>query len=476
MGSLLAKSFYIKTYGCQMNVYDSEKVAAILQKEGMVPAEAPPAADVIILNTCHIRDKARHKVYTELGMLKKDKERRLKAGQCCVIAVGGCVAQAEGDEIFRNSPFVDIVFGTKTYHLLPEMLKQAVQYSYNKSWQRNVLTNSKKEQIINVAFDTENKMDYMPMFRSIDGSEFLAIQEGCNKFCTYCVVPNTRGKEVSRPADLVLKEARAMTDAGIRSITLLGQNVNAYCGEAPGAMSGNATGGAMGGATWNFARLLYAVAEIPGVERIFYTSSHPINVDVDLMKAHAEIPALIPFVHLPIQSGSNAILRKMNRKHTAEEYLDIVAKFREYTPHIAFASDFIVGFPGETDQNFEETLRFVEQVRFAQAFSFKYSRRPGTAAYNMVDQIDENVKVERLRVLQNLLQEHQISFNKKCIGQVMAVAFQKPGKLEKQVIGKSKYMQSVVVSNIEPNELLHSIKMVKINGATLSSLNGEVVE
>ncbi|MDR0632551.1 MAG: tRNA (N6-isopentenyl adenosine(37)-C2)-methylthiotransferase MiaB [Holosporales bacterium] len=467
MDSLLGKSFYIKTYGCQMNVYDSEKVAAMLQNEGMVQTEEHQTADVIILNTCHIRDRARHKVYTELGFLKKNKEKRLKDGKCCVIAVGGCVAQAEGGEIFKNAPFVDVVFGTQTYHQLPAMLDQAVQYSYKKSWQRNVLTNRKKEQVINIDFTSENKMDYMPMFRSIDGSEFLAIQEGCNKFCTYCVVPYTRGMEVSRPADLVLKEARAMADAGIKSITLLGQNVNAYRGLAPGAAG-------PGEETWNFSRLLYAVAEIPGVERIFYTSSHPLNVDLDLMKAHAEIPALIPFVHLPIQSGSNDVLRKMNRKHTAEEYIDIIEKFREYTPHIAFASDFIVGFPGETEKNFEETLALVEKVRFAQAFSFKYSRRPGTAAYNMVDQIDEAVKVERLRILQDLLQQHQIHFNKQSIGQVVPVAFQKHGKFQNQVIGKSKYMQSVVVSNINPAEFLHSIRLIKIKGATLSSLEGVV--
>jgi tRNA-2-methylthio-N6-dimethylallyladenosine synthase len=412
------KKVYIKTYGCQMNVYDTERMQDVLAPLGYAPADKPEGADLIILNTCHIREKAEDKVYSDLGRLRREKVQGQREGRQPIIAVGGCVGQAAGEEIIRRAPYVDMVFGPQSYHKLPDMLSDAERQS----------------KVIELDFPAISKFDALPEPSvSKAGSAFLSVQEGCDKFCTFCVVPYTRGAEYSRPVQQVLEEALKLAAQGVIEITLLGQNVNAYHGVDA---SGN---------EWGLGRLIYALAEIDGLKRIRYTTSHPRDMDEELIRAHGEVPQLMPFLHLPVQSGSDRVLKAMNRKHTAAEYLNIIEKLRAARPDIAFSSDFIVGFPGETEAEFQDTLRLVETVGFAQSYSFRYSARPGTPAAEDENQIPIDAQEARLAELQALITRQQKAFNQRMVGQVMPVLFEKPGKIPGQLIGKTPYLQSVHV-------------------------------
>jgi len=399
-----------------MNVYDSARMADVLAPLGYEQVDAPQDADLVILNTCHIREKAAEKVYSELGRLRQHKERRKESGDDMLIAVGGCVGQAEGTEMMSRAPVVDMVFGPQTYHRLPEMVTQASR---------------KRGQIIEVDFPTEDKFDALPANRSEPGwSAFLTIQEGCDKFCTFCVVPYTRGAEFSRPVLDIVREAEELASSGVQEITLLGQNVNAFHGEGPGNSS------------WGLGRLIRRLADIDGIERLRYTTSHPRDMDDELITAHRDVPALMPYLHLPVQSGSDRILQAMNRQHTADEYRWLVDRIRNARPDIALSSDFIVGFPGETASDFEETLKLVRDVFYAQAYSFKYSARPGTPATSMY-QIDEGTKDGRLAELQALLADQQESFNESVVGQTLDILFVEKGRQEGQLVGRSPYFQAV---------------------------------
>lgn len=435
-----AKKLFIKTWGCQMNVYDSDRMADTLRPMGYAVTDAVDNADLVILNTCHIREKASEKLFSELGRLSEDKPAQQ------ILAVAGCVAQAEGEEIMRRAPSVSMVFGPQTYHLLPEMVAKA--------------TNN--ERVINTDFPVESKFDLLPEVQATSGpAAFLSIQEGCDKFCTYCVVPYTRGAEYSRDASKVLAEAKRLAAQGVRDITLLGQNVNAYHG----------TG--LDGRTWNLARLVKAVAEIDGIKRIRYTTSHPHDMDDDLIEAHGSVSQLMPFLHLPVQSGSDTILAAMNRKHTAEVFYRTTDRLRTLRPDIAFASDFIVGFPGETDADFDATMELVRRTNFAIAYSFAFSRRPGTPAATMPGQLPEAVKQARLHQLQALLWEQQTAFNHSKIGTIVDVLFDKPGRMPGQMMGRSPWQQSVYTE--APARVLGQILPVRITGATQNSINGELV-
>lgn len=461
----LKKKLYIKTYGCQMNVYDSERMADILIPLGYVPTENPDEADMVILNTCHIREKAEQKVFSDLGRLRDKRDIRRASGADTVIAVGGCVAQAEGAEIIRQAPYVDLVFGPQTYHRLPEMIAQATRAAdkTKKPGQKKGLG------IVDVDFPEESKFDHLPQTAESRTTAFLSIQEGCDKFCTFCVVPYTRGAEFSRPALEILAEAKHLLSLGAKEITLLGQNVNAYHGEAPRVGYGvNHTDLQ----EWGLGRLIYELADL-GVERIRYTTSHPRDMDQSLIDAHRDVPALMPFLHLPVQSGSNRILEAMNRKHDAQTYFDIIDRLRAARPDIGLSSDFIVGFPGETDKDFEETLNLVRHVNYAQSYSFKYSIRPGTPAGAMEAQVPEDVKSNRLQQLQELLNEQQIAFNQKTVGTVQSVLLDRKGREEGQFIGRSPFMQSVVVSAAD--RLMGQVIDVRIEEAHPNSVSGSVV-
>lgn len=414
---------YIKTWGCQMNVYDSARMADVMAPEGFETTDTPEDADVIILNTCHIREKAAEKVYSELGRLRRYKEARQRAGGSrppVLIGVGGCVAQAEGEEIRARTPYVDLVFGPQTYHDLPAMVARARESAGNGGG------------VVAMEMPVEEKFDRLPEEVGPQGpAAFLSIQEGCDKFCTFCVVPYTRGAEYSRPVAQVLAEAHRLVEAGAREITLLGQNVNAYRGPT------------MDGAAWGLGRLIRALADIDGLARLRYTTSHPRDVDDELIAAHQEVPALMPFLHLPVQSGSDRILDAMNRKHTAEEYLRVVDRLRAAQPDLALSSDFIVGFPGETEQDFEDTLRLVREVGYAQAFSFNYSARPGTPAADAEDQLPEAEKSRRLQALQALLGEQQAAFMASRVGMTLPVLLEKPGRHPGQLVGRSPWLQPV---------------------------------
>ena len=415
------KKVFIKTYGCQMNVYDSERMSEALADGGYSETGAPEDADLIILNTCHIREKAAEKVYSELGRLRAIKERRTEADQDTVIAVAGCVAQAEGDEIVRRAPVVDLVIGPQSYHQINGLIA------------RNRAT---AKPVIETEFPEDDKFRHLPERAKVPArmrpaSAFLTVQEGCDKFCTFCVVPYTRGAEYSRSLAAIADEARRLVDAGVREITLLGQNVNAYHGE-------NDKGG-----TASLADLLHNLAGIDGLERLRYTTSHPRDMSADLIAAHRDLDKLMPYLHLPFQAGSDHVLAAMNRKHTGAEYLDLVARIRAARTDIALSTDIIVGFPGESDADFEATLDIVRKVRFAQAYSFKYSARPGTPAATMDGQLPDAVKIERLARLQALLEEQQSSFNAECVGRVLPVLFDRRGRREGQLIGRSPYLQSV---------------------------------
>ena len=413
----MARNLWIKTYGCQMNVYDSQRMADVLAPLGYQLADSPETADMVILNTCHIREKAAEKVYSELGRIKHLKADREARGGRMVLAVAGCVAQAEGDEILRRAPQVDLVFGPQTYHRLPELVTRVHREGGG---------------IVDTDFPVEPKFDFLPEEQRLSGpSAYLSVQEGCDKFCSFCVVPYTRGAEFSRPVSEVLAEARRLVAVGAVEITLLGQNVNAYHGEGP-----------VGG-TWGLGRLIRELAEVDGLRRIRYTTSHPCDMDDELIAAHGDTPALMPYLHLPVQSGSDRILRAMNRRHNSRDYLTIIERLRAVRPGIAMSSDFIVGFPGETAEDFAATLRLVTDVGFAQAYSFKFSPRPGTPAAGAGDQVPESEKGQRLAMLQELLNAQQLSFNQESVGRDLEVLFDGSGRKEGQLVGRSPHMQAV---------------------------------
>lgn len=421
----MKKNFYIKTYGCQMNVYDTEKMTDVLEAEGYEATSEVDGADLVILNTCHIREKAAEKVYSDIGRMRKLVNTENKAEKLGLIAVAGCVAQAEGREIMRRAPAVNLVFGPQTYHRLPALLKEVSDQ------RKKGLT----PRVLDTDFPAETKFDHLPKARAgRSTSAFLSVQEGCDKFCTYCVVPYTRGAEFSRPVDAILTEAKELVAAGVCEITLLGQNVNAY----HGAIGNNET--------LSLAGLIRLLGEMPDLKRIRYITSHPRDMTQELIDVHADVPACMPYLHLPIQAGSDKTLAAMNRQHGVESYMETIEALRKAKPDIAISGDFIVGFPGESDEDFEATLALVERVQYAQAYSFKFSARPGTPAVDMDEQIDEAVMVERLDRLQTLLNKQQMAFNDQAVGKIMPVLFEREGKLKGQYIGRTPYMQSVHVT------------------------------
>ncbi len=443
------KKLFIKTYGCQMNVYDSDRMTDALAEHGYETTAEMGEADLVLLNTCHIREKAAEKVYSELGRLKIMRDARREAGGDVMIGVAGCVAQAEGDEIMARAPVVDLVFGPQSYHKLPDLVARAAN-----------------GRIVDTDFPEEDKFEHLPQARrektiARGMTAFLTVQEGCDKFCSFCVVPYTRGSEVSRPVAQIMAEAQNLAEAGVREITLLGQNVNAYHGL-------DANGEPIG-----LGPLLYRLAEIEGLERLRYTTSHPRDMDDALIDAHRDLPEVMPYLHLPVQSGSDRILKAMNRKHTRAEYLALIARIRAVRPDIAISGDFIVGFPGETDQDFEDTMQIVRETGYAAAFSFKYSSRPGTPGALMDDQVPEEVKMERLYRLQALITEQQAAFNQSCIGKTLPVLLDKPGRNEGQIGGRSPYLQAVHVD--APVELIGQMRMVEITGLSKNSLQGRIV-
>jgi len=443
----VAKKLFIRTYGCQMNVYDSARMADALAPLGYQTSESPDDADMVIVNTCHIREHASEKVFSELGRLREIKQERAKHGQDTVLAVAGCVAQAEGEEIIRRAPFVDIVLGPQTYHRLPEMVARASRAG---------------GRVLDTDFPLEPKFDHLPAPRAEGLTAFLSVQEGCDKFCTFCVVPYTRGAEYSRAPESILGEARELVRQGVREITLLGQNVNGYHGV-------DRTGGAV-----RLGGLMRLLSEIEGVERLRYTTSHPRDMDDELIAVHRDLPQVMPFLHLPVQSGSDRILAAMNRQHTADDYRRIIDRLRAARPDIALSSDFIVGFPGESDQDFADTIKLVEEIGFAQAYSFKYSPRPGTPASGMTGQVPEAVKEERLAQLQAALQVQSTRFNQSCVGRSFDVVLDRPGRRDGQLIGRSPYMQSVFVT--APAMMLNSIRKLTITEAHSNSLGAILAE
>ena len=437
-----SKRLFIKTYGCQMNVYDSERMADVLSPLGYAMTDTPQGADLVVLNTCHIREKATEKVYSELGKLKEMREERLsEGGSRMTIAVAGCVAQAEGEEIMRRQPAVDLVVGPQAYHQLPELIAR---------------THRARGERLSADFAPDEKFDALPERRPTGVTAFLTVQEGCDKFCTFCVVPYTRGGEYSRPADAILAEARDLAAKGVREVTLLGQNVNAYSGEG------------------GLAALVRRLAKIEGLDRIRYTTSHPRDMDDALIAAHGEVAELMPYLHLPVQSGSDKVLKAMNRAHTADSYLRLIERIRTARPDIAISGDFIVGFPGERDSDFEATLALVREVGHAGAFSFKYSRRPGTPAAAMPGQVAEAVKDERLARLNALLDEQARAFNASQVGRTLPVLFERKGRHSGQLIGRSPYLQAVHAD--VPDRLIGQIVPVRIEDAARMSLGGVLAQ
>ncbi len=438
------KKLFIKTWGCQMNVYDSRRMADILSPLGYTATDTPEDADMVILNTCHIREKATDKVFSEIGRLRDIKEERKRDGKKTVIAVAGCVAQAEGDYIMERAPSVDMVFGPQAYHELPEMMLRAGV-----------------ERIVNTDLAVDTKFDKLAGEGLDHGpAAFLSVQEGCDKFCTFCVVPYTRGAEYSRPVAQVLDEAKKMAGNGAREITLLGQNVNAFHGEGPD------------GKVWGLGRLIEEIAKINEIERIRYTTSHPQDMQDELINVHRDVEKLMPYMHLPVQSGSDKILKAMNRKHSAQSYLDTLEKVRNIRPGIAFSSDFIVGFPGETDEDFEDTMNVVRQVGYQSAYSFKYSARPGTPAANMQGLVREEIKAERLLRLQAFLTKQFEDFNKAFVGQTVPVLIERKSQKPGQVQGRSPHNQSVNVLGME--RLIGQIVDVRIEGSSATALRGDI--
>jgi tRNA-2-methylthio-N6-dimethylallyladenosine synthase len=442
----LAKKLFIRTYGCQMNVYDSSRMADVLAPLGYEPADRPIDADMIIVNTCHIRENASEKTFHELGRLRQIKQARAARGETTLLAVAGCVAQAEGEEIIARAPYVDIVLGPQTYHRLPEMVARASRAG---------------GAVLETDFPIEAKFDHLPVPRVQGLTAFLSVQEGCDKFCSFCVVPYTRGAEYSRPAAAIIAEAEGLVAGGVQEITLLGQNVNAYHGR-------------IGDQSLGLAGLIRRLAALPGLERLRYTTSHPRDMDDDLIAAHRDVAKLMPFLHLPVQSGSDRILAAMNRQHRASDYLRIVDRLRAARPDIALSSDFIVGFPGESDDDFQATLALVEAVGYAQAYSFKYGPRPGTPAATLAGQVPEFLKEERLAALQSLLQTQSTRFNQSCIGRKFAVVLERRGRHPGQLIGRSPYMQSVFVT--APSSMLGSAQLVTVEVALSNSVGAVLSE
>ncbi|MBS1074891.1 tRNA (N6-isopentenyl adenosine(37)-C2)-methylthiotransferase MiaB [Gluconobacter sp. Dm-73] len=445
------RGLHVITWGCQMNVYDSARMADVLRPLGYGPVERPEDADMVILNTCHIRERATEKVFSELGRLRKIRDERIGNGQDrTIIAVAGCVAQAEGEVILSRAPYVDLVLGPQTYHKLPEMVARAARAG---------------GAVIETDFPVEQKFDFLPTDAAPQTqgnlTAFLTIQEGCDKFCSFCVVPYTRGAETSRPVASVLAEARRMAESGVREITLLGQNVNAYHGD-------NGNGGSA-----TLAGLVEQLAQIPGLGRIRYMTSHPRDVDQSLIDAHRDNPALMPFLHLPVQSGSDRILKAMNRGHTADEYRESVRKLREARPDLALSSDFIVGHPGETEEDFEATMQLVRDIGFAMAYSFKYSPRPGTPAAGQPMQVPEDVKDRRLAELQALLREQQDAFNADMVGTVQEILVTNRGRKPGQIAGRSPYLQPVHFDG--PDHLIGSTVKVAITTRRTNSLGGTLI-
>jgi tRNA-2-methylthio-N6-dimethylallyladenosine synthase len=441
------RKLYVKSFGCQMNVYDSRRMADTLAPRGYVETATADDADLVILNTCHIREKAAEKVYSELGRLRRMKDAAAATGRDLVIAVAGCVAQAEGEEIIRRQPAVDLVFGPQSYHRLPELLARA----------------AREGKAVDTEFPVDDKFGHLATpsraaTQSRGVSAFVTVQEGCDKFCTFCVVPYTRGAELSRPGQKILAEVENLAAAGVREITLIGQNVNAYHGAGPD------------GRPWSLAQLLYRVAQIAGIDRLRYTTSHPHDMGDDLIAVHRDLPELMPQLHLPVQSGSDRILAAMNRRHSRADYLDIVERLRDGRPDLALTSDFIVGFPGETESDFSATLGLVDDVGFSGAFSFKYSPRPGTPGADMDEQIDEQTKSERLQRLQQAIDRNQAAFNRRCLGCSFDVLFERHGRYPGQLVGRSPYLQPVQVT--APAALLGKIATVTITEIASNSLFG----
>lgn len=444
-----AKKVFVKTYGCQMNVYDSQRMTDALAADGYVATDAIGEADLVLLNTCHIREKAAEKVYSELGRIRDMKAERAEAGREMLIGVAGCVAQAEGAEIIRRSPAVDLVIGPQTYHRLPDVLARV----------------RGGEKIVETDYAIEDKFEHLPQPKRAEVikrgvTAFLTVQEGCDKFCTFCVVPYTRGSEVSRPVAQIVAEAERLAEAGVREVTLLGQNVNAWHGEGEN------------GEEWGLGRLLFRLAEIPGLVRLRYTTSHPRDMDDELITAHRDLPALMPYLHLPVQSGSDRILKTMNRRHSARDYLALIERIRAARSDIALSGDFIVGFPGETEADFEATMQLVRQVNYASAFSFKYSPRPGTPGAEMTDHVPETVKDERLQRLQALLLQQQQDFGLSLVGETIGTLIEKPGRQAGQKVGRSPWLQPVIVD--EKAGEIGDIIQVRITRTGYNSLFAEL--
>jgi tRNA-2-methylthio-N6-dimethylallyladenosine synthase len=437
------KKVFIRTFGCQMNEYDSAKMADVLgASHAMTLTDSPQDADLILFNTCSVREKAQEKVFSDLGRIRHLKRRRPDL----LIGVGGCVASQEGARIIERAPFVDLVFGPQTLHRLPAMIEQR-------------RTSGRPQ--VDISFPEVEKFDSLPLPRVEGVTAFVSIMEGCSKYCTFCVVPYTRGEEVSRPLEDVLTEVADLADQGVREVTLLGQNVNAYHGL-------DARGQAIG-----LAALIRAAASVPGIRRVRYMTSHPNDMSEDLIQAHRDVPALAPYLHLPVQSGSDNVLKSMNRRHHVADYLDVVARARAARPDIAFSSDFIIGYPGETDADFDQTLALIRTVGFASSYAFKYSARPGTPAAEMSGQVDEATKARRLAALQELIEAQRQTFNRASVGQRLEVLFEKPGRREGQVIGRSPYMQSVFAEG--PQSLIGALTEVEIVAVEPHSLRGRIV-
>jgi tRNA-2-methylthio-N6-dimethylallyladenosine synthase len=444
------RKLHIKSYGCQMNVYDAQRMVDTLAPEGFVETASVDDADLVILNTCHIREKASEKVYSELGRLRAIKDEAARHGRRMNIAVAGCVAQAEGEEIIRRAPVVDVVVGPQSYHHLPQLLAQA----------------QSEGRALETEFPVEDKFGFLAppksdAIRARGISSFVTVQEGCDKFCTFCVVPYTRGAEVSRPVTKIIDDVGRLADNGVREITLIGQNVNAYHGEGPD------------GRTWSLGALLYRLAEIPGIVRLRYSTSHPRDVEDTLISAHRDLPALMPFVHLPVQSGSDPILAAMNRKHTTADYRRIIDRFRAARQDIAFSSDFIVGFPGETEEDFLATLALVTQIGYAGAYSFKYSPRPGTPAADMREMVSAEDMDERLVRLQELIDNQQAAFNAAAIGNTVGVLFERNARKPGQIVGRTAYLQPAHV--MASPDIIGQVLPVKVQSLERYSLLGELV-
>ncbi|AMA54826.1 tRNA (N6-isopentenyl adenosine(37)-C2)-methylthiotransferase MiaB [Bradyrhizobium sp. CCGE-LA001] len=444
------RKLHIKSYGCQMNVYDAQRMVDTLAPEGFVETASAEDADLVILNTCHIREKASEKVYSELGRLRVAKDEAARAGRAMQIAVAGCVAQAEGEEIVRRAPVVDVVVGPQSYHHLPELLKRA----------------GDEGRAIETEFPAQDKFGFLAQpkpdaIRARGISAFVTVQEGCDKFCTFCVVPYTRGAEVSRPVAKIVDDVKRLADNGVRELTLIGQNVNAYHGEGPD------------GKSWPLGKLLEHLARIPGIARLRYSTSHPRDVDDSLIAAHRDLDALMPFVHLPVQSGADRILAAMNRKHTADDYRRVIDRFRTSRQDIAFSSDFIVGFPGESEQDFRATLALVTQIGYAAAYSFKYSARPGTPAADMQETVSPAEMDQRLERLQELIDSQQLAFNKAAIGSTVDVLFERPARKDGQIVGRTAYLQPAHV--MASPDIIGQILPVRIDSLERYSFLGELV-